>query len=382
MTPGRAPLRFDRREWAGAFGDLGTDFPLLVGLILACGLDAGTVFAVFGALQVATGLVYRLPMPVQPLKAVAAIAIAGSLSGGLVAGAGLSVGAIMLLLAATGLLEAIARAVPKTVVRGIQCGLGIQLSMLAAHRFLPAGGAAGWVLAAVSALIVIALFGNERVPPALIVVGLGLAFALAHGLSPAAFARGFGARLPSFAPPSAADVRHAFLLLAVPQLALSLGNSVLATRQVSEDLFPGRAPGVRKIGFTYAAMNLTAPLFGGAPVCHGSGGMAGHAAFGARTGGSVVIYGSLYLVLGLFFSRALPDFVRAFPQPTLGVLLAFEGLATLGLIRDQAGDRFDFALVLLLGLVAALTPYGYVTALAAGTVLYAFKGRLGLAALR
>lgn len=379
---GRPPLRFDRRELAGAFGDLGTDFPLLVGLVLACGLNGGGVLAVAGALQIATALIYRMPMPVEPLKALAAIAIAQKLAPGVIAGAGLTLGLMMLVLTATGLLEALARAVPKTVVRGIQCGLGLQLASLAAREFLPAGGAAGWALAAVSAAVVIVLMGHERVPPALIVVGLGLAYAFANGLDARALAGGFGFRLPAFAPPTTADMTRGFFLLALPQLPLSLANSVLATRQVSADLFPDRAPTVRKIGFTYAAMNLIAPLFGGVPACHGSGGMAGHYAFGARTGGSVVIYGGFFLVLGLFFGGAFAQVVAAFPKPTLGVLLGFEGLSMLGLIRDQAGDRRDFALVLLLGLIAAFTPYGYLTALAAGTVLYALKARIGLASLR
>lgn len=378
----RPPLRFDRRELAGAFGDLGTDFPLLVGLVLACGFNGGSVLAVAGALQIATALAYRMPMPVEPLKAMAAIAIAQKLAPGVVAGAGLAIGAAMLLLTATGLLEGLARAVPKTVVRGIQCGLGLQLASLAAREFLPAGGPAGWVLAAVSAVIVVSLMGHEKIPPALIVVGLGLAYAFATGLDGRALAGGFGFHLPVFAAPSAADVSRGVLLLAVPQLPLSLANSVLATRQVSVDLFPDRAPSVRKIGFTYAAMNLLAPLFGGVPACHGSGGMAGHYAFGARTGGSVVIYGGLFLILGLFFGGAFAQVVQAFPRPTLGVLLAFEGLSMFGLIRDQAGDRKDFALTLLLGLIAAFTPYGYLTALCAGVVLYRLKEKVALATLR
>ena len=379
---GRAPLRFDRREFAGAFGDLGTDFPLLVGLTLACGLDGGSVFAVAGALQIATALIYRMPMPVEPLKAMAALAIAQKLAPGVLAGGGLAIGAMMLLLTATGLLEALAKAVPKTVVRGIQCGLGLQLAALAAREFLPAGGPAGWVLAGVSAMIIIALMGHERVPPALIVVGLGLVYALAHGLDARALAGGAGFHFPVFAPPSAANLATGFVLLALPQLPLSLANSVLATRQVSVDLFPDRAPSVRKIGFTYAAMNLIAPLFGGVPACHGSGGMAGHYAFGARTGGSVVIYGGLFLIVGLFFGGAFAQVIAAFPKPMLGVLLVFEGLAMIGLIRDEAGDRRDFALVLLLALIAAFTPYGYLTALVAGVALDALKTRTGLQTLR
>ncbi len=51
-------LRFNRHEWAGAFGDIGTDFPLLVGMILASGLNPVNVLVVYGAMQVLTGLVY------------------------------------------------------------------------------------------------------------------------------------------------------------------------------------------------------------------------------------------------------------------------------------------------------------------------------------
>ncbi|MFI5350540.1 MAG: putative sulfate/molybdate transporter [Elusimicrobiota bacterium] len=379
---GRPPLRFDRRELAGAFGDLGTDFPLLVGLTLACGLNGSSVFAVAGALQIAAALIYRMPMPVEPLKAMAALAIAQKLAPGVLAGGGLAIGAMMLVLTATGLLEVLARAVPKTVVRGIQCGLGLQLAALAAREFLPAGGPAGWTLAAVSAIIIIALMGHERVPPALLVVGLGLAYALAAGLDGHAAAEGFGFHLPVFSAPSAANVATGFVLLALPQLPLSLANSVLATRQISVDLFPDRAPSVRKIGFTYAAMNLIGPLFGGVPSCHGSGGMAGHYAFGARTGGSVLIYGGLFLIIGLFFGGAFAQVIQAFPKPMLGVLLIFEGLSMIGLIRDEAGDRQSFALVLLLALIAAFTPYGYLTALVAGVALHALKTRIGLRTLR
>ena len=92
------------------------------------------------------------------------------------------------------------------------------------------------------------------------------------------------------------------MLLAIPQIPLSLGNSILATRQIAEDLFPEKHIGVRKLSLTYAVMNLVNPWFGGVPTCHGSGGLAGHYTFGARTGGSLIIYGSLFLILGLFFA--------------------------------------------------------------------------------
>ena len=126
-------IRFDRHEVAGAFGDIGTDLPLIVGLIAFCGFDAASVCIVFGLLQVATGFLYGIPMPVQPLKAMAVIMLAQRLSPGTMAGGGLVIGITMLLLAATHSLDWIARVIPLAVVRGIQLGLGLMLARSAAH---------------------------------------------------------------------------------------------------------------------------------------------------------------------------------------------------------------------------------------------------------
>ncbi len=159
------------------------------------------------------------------------------------------------------------------------------------------------------------------------------------------------------------------VVLAIPQIPLSLGNSILATRQVAEDFFPERPLTIRAISFTYSLMNLVNPWFGGVPTCHGSGGMAGHYTFGARTGGSVVIYGSLYLTLGLFFSGCFAQWIQIFPKPILGVLLAFEGLAMLLLVRDIAGSKGDLLIAMLVGLMAVGLPNGYAIGLIAGTAL-------------
>ena len=69
----RGGIRFDRNELAGAFGDIGSDLPLIVGVILAAHLDSASALILFGAMQILTALRYRMPMPVQPLKAVAAL---------------------------------------------------------------------------------------------------------------------------------------------------------------------------------------------------------------------------------------------------------------------------------------------------------------------
>jgi len=371
----RPALKFDRNELSGAFGDIGTDFPLLVSMILIAKLDTASVLVMFGLMQIVTGLVYRMPMPVQPLKAMAVLVITQKLSGRILYGGGLAIGVMMLVLAATGLIEWVARAVPKSVVRGIQFGLGLQLASLALKDYVQAGGLPGYGLAAACFVLTLALLGNRRYPPALLVILLGVVYALLVKLDLGALGRGIGFTLPHPSVPDAADILTGLVVLALPQLPLSLGNSILATRQITEDLFPRRAVGVRKISLTYALMNLINPFFGGVPTCHGSGGIVGHYAFGARTGGSVIIYGSLYLALGLFLSRAFGTVIQLFPLPVLGVILLFEGVMLMRLVGDMAASRPDFAIVLLVGLCVIGLPYGYLVGLVLGTLLATLVGR-------
>ncbi len=377
MTWLRSRIRLDRNELSGAFGDIGTDFPLLVGMILAAGLDAPSVLIIFGAMQVITGLTYGMPMPVQPLKAMAVIVITQKLAPNVLYGGGLAIGIVMLLLTLTGLIGWVARIVPKSVVRGVQFGLGMQLASLALRDYVTSDGWPGYALAFLAFALTLALLGNRRFPPAPFIILLGVAYALLFKLDGGAFSHAVGISLPQLHTPQWADVLTGFLILALPQLPLSLGNSILASQRVADDLFPEKKVTVRKISLTYSLMNLVSPFFGGVPTCHGSGGIAGHYAFGGRTGGSVVIYGALYLTLGLFFGGGFQFAVKLFPLPVLGVILLFEALALMKLVRDMLSSAADFFIVLLVGLIAFGLPYGYVIGVFLGTVMtYVMKDRL------
>ncbi len=365
----KGKIRFDRNELAGSFGDIGTDFPLVVSLILICGLDPASVLVMFGAMQIMTGLIYGIPMPVQPLKAMAAIMITQKLGEGVLHGAGLVIGILMLVLSLTGLLQWIGRIVPACVVRGIQFGLGIQLALLALKEYVPAQGGWGYGLAAASFIVIIALWGNRKYPAALFVIVLGLLYAVFVRLNPSVLWQGIGWQVPQWKIPTTSDMVNGFLLLALPQLSLSIGNSILATKQFVNDYFPARPLSIKKIGLTYAAMNLISPFFSGIPVCHGSGGIAGHYAFGGRTGGSVFIYGTLYLILGLFFSGVFTTVIELFPKPILGVILFFEGMVLVRWIKDTVKVPTDLMIAVLVGLMAVGLPYGYLIGLLTGTCL-------------
>jgi MFS superfamily sulfate permease-like transporter len=364
-------ITFNRSELAGAFGDIGTDFPLLVALILATGLHAPGVLIVFGLLQIITGLVYRMPMPVQPLKAMATLVIAQKIGGDILLGAGLAIGVCMFFLSVTGLLQKLSTFIPKSVVRGIQFGLGLSLCSLALKEYILKSDFAGYLLATLSFIIVLFFIKNKRFPAAIIVIFIGLLYAFLFKLHITDFTRLIGVNWPPIGVPSLTHIVQGFLLLSLPQIPLSLGNSILATQQSCKDYFPERTDiSVTKLGFSYAGMNLLAPFLGGIPVCHGAGGLVGHYAFGGRTGGSVVIYGSMYLVLGLFFGNGFNSIIQLFPLPVLGVILLFEGLSLMQLIIDVGSDKKSFTIALLTGILAFGLPYGYLFALVLGTLFF------------
>jgi len=374
----RARVRFDRNEWSGSFGDIGTDLPLLVAMIAAAGLDSAPVFIVFGLLQIASGVIYGLPMPMQPLKAMAVLVITQKLGGDVLAGGGLAIAAAMLLLSLSGALEKLARLIPHSVVRGIQLGLGITLVSLALKTYVPAGGVPGYILAAIAASLIVLQWGNRRFPPALPAIGLGAAYAILIAGPATPLAAGAGLSFPTPQVPSWENILLGFWLLAVPQLPLSLANSVIATRQTVRDLYPQRPVTLRGIGLSYSAANFVGALFGGVPVCHGCGGLAGHHGFGARTGGSVVIYGAIYLAIGLLFGQAADQVVKLFPQPVLGVVLLFEAVLLMRLARDTASDAREFLIALVVGALAFGLPHGFAVAMIAGTAMFYAARRFGL----
>ena len=370
LNPFGSKISFNRNELSGAFGDIGTDLPLIIGMIIASGLDTSSVLITYGMMQVLTALIYGIPMPVQPLKAVALIVITQKLAPGIIYGGGLAIGVVMMILSITGIIDLIAKYIPKVVVRGIQFGLGIQLSMVALKDYVMSDSYPGYFIAGIAFMITIILLGNRKYPPALFIIGLGILYAIIMHIETASSIHLLSVSFPKLYSPSMSDVITGFLILALPQIPLSIGNSIIATRQVAHDLFPEKKITIRKISFTYSIINLINPFFGGIPTCHGSGGMAGHYAFGARTGGSVMIYGLLFLTLGLFFSGSFATLVKIFPLPVLGIILLFEGLILMVFIKDIIDSKKSFFIALLVALISCALPYGYLIGMIVGTILY------------
>ena len=309
-------LRFDLRELSGGLGDLGTFLPVTVSLCLVCELNLAAVLIWAGLLNAATGWLFRQPIPVQPMKAVAALAVAGGLGAGAVRAAGLGVGLTVLVLGVTGLADRLGRVFPAAVVRGLQLGVGAALAIRGAEWLVedPAGL---WLAVPAGAAALLAPLA-PRVPL--------LAGVVAAGLVLGAMAGGEVAPLPAFVSmPTAEEWKAGLLELGPAQLPLTLLNSVVAVCVLSGDYFPGRGVRPGRMAASVGAMNLVAVPLGGMPVCHGAGGLAAQYHFGARTGGAVVLLGGLKVLAGVTLLFAPAAAVTGFPRPILAVLLLAGG---------------------------------------------------------
>ncbi len=362
-------IKINRNELSGAFGDIGTDLPLIIAMLAVTDLKSSSILIIFGVMQILTSFLYGIPMPVQPLKVVAMIVITQKISSAVIFGGGLAIGILMLILTITGLITYLNKVIPKTVIRGIQLGLGLQLCLLSLKDYVPADKFIGYMVALIAFSIGLILIGNKKYPPAIFILFLGFLYA---SISNSSVFQLISFNVPQFTLPTITvdNILTGMVLLALPQIPLSLGNSIFATNQLVKDYFPEKRITVKKIGFTYSAMNIVSSLVGGIPTCHGSGGIAGHYTFGGRTGGSTLIYGTFYIFIGLFFSMNPTHIFQIFPKPILGIILLFEGIALILLSKDIITNKKNFFIAITVGLIANGLPYGYLIGMVVGTILF------------
>ncbi len=321
-------MSFNLAELSGSLGDLGTFIPLVTAMIVNCHLDPGSVLLFAGLYNIVTGLTFKQPIPVQPMKAIAAVAIAEGLSPGAIAASGIGMGVLLLLLAVTGLIVWLEKVIPPAVVRGIQLGVGLKLSLKALDMLkkLPPLGLDSWGVAFVLAGAVLFWQSRrEKFPSALLLFTLGIIGTFV--ISPQLLSKlhwgwsGFHLVIPT-----AQEWRDGLLYGTIPQFPLTVLNSVIAVCALSSELFKGRGIKTKPMTLSVSLMNLVGSWFGAIPMCHGSGGLAGQYHFGARTGGSVVMLGVGKIAIALLLGAAAVPILSAYPKSILGILLLFAGL--------------------------------------------------------
>jgi len=366
--------RYDLRELAGAFGDLGTLVPFVVGYVTITGLDPVGILVAFGVSLVGAGLYFRTPVPVQPMKAIATAAInhPATVTAGAIGAANLFTAALWLVMGLTGAVTWLARITSRPVVHGIVLGLGLAF-MLEGVRMMQTG----LLLAVVAMALTFALLSAGRVPAMLVLLGLGALVAVARepALLDELLTLGWRPGIPRVAPAAFtwSDVATGVLVLGLPQAALTFGNAVMATVDENNRLFPERPVTVRTLALGHGVMNLVAGGLGGVPMCHGAGGMAGHVRFGARTGGAAVLLGVVLIGAALLLGDSVTTLLRLCPLPILGVILLFGGLELAAGAQGGDGDAQDRYVMVFTAAVAMWNMgAGYVGGL---LLWYALRGR-------
>jgi sulfate permease, SulP family len=373
------PLRFDRHELAGSIGDIGVMIPLAVGVAAVAHLSLVSIFLCVAASYAASALVFRVPLPVQPMKVMGATIVVLGLSAPVVAAAGVEVALFLLLLAVTPVARYLARLFPRAVLRGIQLSVGLLLlkgSLVAAngakalpglHFGVSVGGARlslGLLVALAAAAALFAGRRRRRLPASLVVVGMGAAGGLAlvvAGVSQLAAVPAAPA-LPLAHLPSAHDAWLALFVLVLPQLPLSLGNSVYATEDVVGGYYGAAARRVtaKRLLFSLGLMNLVCGAAGGMSLCHGAGGATAHYRLGARTAGATLLAAALFAALAAAAAFGISPLLV--PGAVLAGMLLFVGVEHCLLIADltTVDEVVCALLVAVLGLVVSNLAVGFV----------------------
>jgi len=387
--------RFNRLELAGSFGDLGTLLPLAIGLILINGLNPIGVFLSVGLFYIFSGVYFGVTVPVQPMKVIGAYGIATAMSASQITASGFLLGLVLLLIGATNAMAAVAKFIPKPVVRGVQLSTGIllmvggvklmlgiaKLQMIhqLAEPYLSVQNIGpipiGIIIGVAGGMLTLLLLDNKKLPAGLIVVGGGLVLGLILGTREGLTNLQLGISLPTFLPfgwPTKADFTFALFALVLPQIPMTLGNAVIAYADLSNEYFSEQSKKVtyRASCISMAFAGLFSACIGGMPLCHGAGGLAAHYRFGARTAGSNLMIGFVFLALAVFLGERSLGVIYLLPMSALGILLLFAGSQLALTLLDLTQRKDLFVCLVILGITLAVNlAAGFLVGIAVAWVL-------------
>ncbi|RUA01272.1 MAG: sulfate permease [Deltaproteobacteria bacterium] len=358
-------MAFNRMEFAGCLGDLGTLLPISIGMIVLNGLNATNVMFTVGLFYILAGFYFKVPVPVQPMKVIGAYAIAVGLSPTQIIAASLWMGMIVLFMGTTGLIHIIGKYTPKSTIRGVQLGVGIILMMKGLnfmirpdpHLAVQALGPIkiGIVLGVIGMAVTLFLLENRKIPAALVVISGGILVGLFIGKPVDMEKLKIGLHLPRLFPygiPSFSDMLWVLPVLVVPQIPMTIGNAIISNTDVMHEYFgdQARRASYRSVANSQGLADIVSFILGGIPMCHGAGGLAAMVRFGARTAGANLMIGSIFVLLALLFGPHVLILLNLIPLSILGVLLIFAGVQLALMIRDLTRRSDLFVALIMLGI--------------------------------
>lgn len=353
--------RFSLSEFSGALGDLGTLLPLAFALVIYNDFPPARLFLLWGIAYLVSGWYYKVPVSIQPLKAMAVIAIAKGYSADFLSATAVFYGLLLIFLSASGVIRWLQNWFSPALVRGIQLGIGLILAQKAIalvqdkgfllhHQSLPLSAGIGMLLIVLTILYFFQF--KKGYPVAITLVGVSILVVALLRIEPLESAEGMAAVLPSL--PHWSYFADALIFLMLPQLPLTLGNAVFAANDACHALWGQQAKRVNptRLSMSIGLSDTVIGLLGGFPVCHGAGGIGAHAQFGAKTGGATIIMGSILIICGLF--SPLSTFLFLIPVPLLGAMLLFDSWRMMTLIQ-RLQKRMEIFIAVLVGGISFFT---------------------------
>lgn len=362
-------FEFNLRELAGSMGDFGTLFPLAIGYIAVCGLNPAGFLVMMGVANIVTGLLYRLPIPIEPMKVLAVVAIAQHWTPSMVYASGFGMGIVWTVFALIGVMKWIAKVTPDSVIRGIQVALGIILAIEAIKMI-----STWWVIGVLSIITGLVLGRNRYAPAAIVLMALGLVIMIVKGQfnlveSPRL-------TLPNITGFSPREVWQSFLQAGFAQIPLTATNAVIATSALIKSYWPEKPVSESRLSLNMGIMNLILPFFGGMPLCHGAGGLAGQYYFGARTGGANIIEGLIEIAMGLFLAGSIAGLFSVFPVAIIGAMMFLVGVELVKFARGIHWDRdiIPMGTTLIVSLLTNMA-YGFLSGFVVYYLIKSIPGR-------
>lgn len=352
---------FGLSEWSGAIGDFGTTLPLAFGLIIFNGFPPERIFLLWGLAYIATGWIYRVPVSVQPLKAMAVIAMATGYSIEFLSTTSLFYGILLLLLSISGAIRWLEKWFSPALIGGIQLGIGLILAYKALELSIEKGFYLGSesifpylnliILGAVIVLLWFIQF-KRGVPLILFLLLIGGTITFVLGISlNLSETQGAPAKLTS---PDFSFFLNSLIYLMIPQLPLTLGNAVFAASDACHTFWKEQAQRVNptRLGSSIGISNIFIGILGGFPICHGAGGIAAHSQFGGKTGGTTIILGSIFVISALI--DPLSSFLFYIPIPILAAMLLFSAWRMMLLIKELK-VKFEWIIAIVVGIISFTT---------------------------
>ncbi len=371
-------FKFNLMELSGSLGDLGTILPLAVGMIMINNLNPMGVFLGVGLFYIFSGIYFRVTCPVEPMKVISAYAIATGITASQIQASSLWLFLFLFFIGATGLVTVIGRCIPKPVVRGVQLSTGtllvnhgvrlmlgtspFQIMQEAAEPYLTLQSVGilplGVIIGSFLGVVTLFLLDNKRIPAAITIVTVGLVIGVILGADTGLSKLKIGFHLPEILPygmPSSQDLSFALLILVLPQIPMTIGNAVMANADLSKQYFPEHGSRVthRALCIGMALANLGSFFIGGIPMCQGAGGLASRYRFGARTAGSNLIIGLIFISLVVLLGPNILTILNLLPFSALGVLLIFAGMQLALTVLDMKTRKELFVPILIMGITLA-----------------------------